>query len=112
LRVSAPPSPANGNAAEFCDPPIDREIKKALTEQATNPQAANHLWEHVDRQTVNQAPWVPLVNPEVVDVLSKRAGNFQYDPMWAIRARRPEAPPELDRDRLLGRRDLYPVVAL
>ena len=34
----------------------------------------------IDRQTVDQAPWVPLVNPNVVDVLSKRVGNYQYSP--------------------------------
>ena len=34
----------------------------------------------IDRQTVDQAPWVPLVNPKTVDVLSKRAGNYQYSP--------------------------------
>ena len=46
--------------------------------QATNPDAARGAWERVDRQTVDHAPWVPLVNPKVVDVLSKRVGNYQY----------------------------------
>ena len=50
------------------------------TEQATNPDAARGLWERVDRQIVDQAPWVPLVNPKSVDVLSKRVGNYQYSP--------------------------------
>ena len=75
-----PNSPYNLNAAEFCDPRIDRQIKQALAEQATNPDAARGLWERIDRQTVDQAPWVPLVNPKVVDVLSKRVGNYQYSP--------------------------------
>ncbi|MEP6978522.1 MAG: ABC transporter substrate-binding protein [Thermoleophilia bacterium] len=75
-----PDNPANSNAGEFCDPRIDRQIQRALTEQATNPDAARGLWERVDRQTVDQAPWVPLVNPKVVDVLSKRVGNYQYSP--------------------------------
>jgi peptide/nickel transport system substrate-binding protein len=38
------------------------------------------LWERIDRQIVDQAPWVPLENPEIVDVLSKRVGNYQYNP--------------------------------
>ena len=75
-----PKNPANSNDAEFCDPRIDREIEKATTEQATNPDAARGLWERVDRETVDQAPWVPLVNPKAVDVLSKRVGNYQYSP--------------------------------
>jgi YVTN family beta-propeller protein len=74
----------NSNAAEFCDPQIDREITRALGEQLTNPEAAGALWQRVDRQTVDQAPWVPLVNPKVVDVLSKRVGNYQYSPAFGM----------------------------
>jgi peptide/nickel transport system substrate-binding protein len=79
-----PNDPTNQNAAEFCDPRIDRHVEQALTEQATNPEAARGLWERIDRQTVDQAPWVPLVNPKVVDVLSKRVGNYQYGPQWGM----------------------------
>lgn len=74
-----PGSRANSNAAEFCDPRIDRQIDRARTEQATNTEAARGLWQRVDRETVDQAPWVPLVNPKVVDVVSKRVGNYQYN---------------------------------
>ena len=75
-----PKSPGNGNAAEFCDPRIDRQIKHALAEQPTNPDAAGRLWERIDRETVDQAPWVPLITFKSVDVLSKRVGNYQYSP--------------------------------
>ncbi len=73
-----PDNAYNTNVAEFCDPRIDRQVGQALAEQATNPDAARKLWERIDRETVDQAPWVPLVNPKVVDVLSKRVGNYQY----------------------------------
>ena len=53
-------------------------------EQATNPDAARGLWERIDRQTVDQAPWVPLVNPKSVEVLSKRVGNYQYEPQLGV----------------------------
>jgi len=72
-----PESPGNANVAQFCDPRIDRQIQQAVSEQATNPDAARGVWERVDRQTVDEAPWVPLVNPKVVDVLSTRVGNYQ-----------------------------------
>jgi len=75
-----PDDPGNSNVAEFCDPHLDRQIERSLAEQATNPDAARGAWERVDRQTVDQAPWVPLVNPKVIDVLSKRVGNYQYSP--------------------------------
>ena len=55
--------------------------------QLTNPYAARGLWERVDRQIVDEAPWVPLVNPHTVDILAKHVGNYQYSPngsgmMW------------------------------
>ena len=73
--------PDNLNAAQFCDPKIDRQVAHAETaEEAGNRDAARVLWEGIDRQTVDAAPWVSLVNPKVVDVLSKRVGNYQYSP--------------------------------
>jgi ABC-type transport system substrate-binding protein len=75
-----PGNPLNTNMAEFCDPRIDREIDAALTEQATDPAAARRLWQRVEREIVDQAPWVPLHNFWHVDVLSKRVGNYQYSP--------------------------------
>jgi peptide/nickel transport system substrate-binding protein len=80
-------SGSNLNDAEFCDRGLDRQINEALTAQVTNPYAARGLWERADREIVDEAPWVPLVNPKTVDVLSKRVGNYQYSPngfgmMW------------------------------
>jgi peptide/nickel transport system substrate-binding protein len=69
----------NTNGPEFCNVGIDRQIERALNEQS-NPSAARGLWEHVDREIVDQAPWVPLVTPKSIDVLSKRVGNYQYSP--------------------------------
>ena len=73
-----PASPYNSNASEFCDPRIDRQVARAASAQVTSPDAAQTLWKRIDRETVDRAPWVPLVNPKVVDVLSKRVGNYQY----------------------------------
>lgn len=68
----SPKHPDDRNIAQFCDSGLNRKIEQALVEQVTNAQAARRLWERVDQQTVDQAPWVPLVNPKIVDVLSKR----------------------------------------
>jgi peptide/nickel transport system substrate-binding protein len=75
-----PNGQGNGNAAEFCDPRLDRQIKRALAEQATKPDAARVSWERIDRETVDQAPWIPLVTFKSVDILSRRVGNYQYSP--------------------------------
>jgi YVTN family beta-propeller protein len=73
-----PESPQNLSDSEFCDADVDGLIEQASREQATNPAAARVLWERVDREIVDQAPYVPLHNPKVFDVLSKRVGNYQY----------------------------------
>jgi len=75
-----PDSQNNGNVSEFCDPNIDRLIERAVREQATNPAASRALWERVDREVVDQAPWVPLFTSKSLDVLSKRVGNYQFNP--------------------------------
>jgi peptide/nickel transport system substrate-binding protein len=68
------------NVTEFCDPTIDREMKQALAEQTTDPQAAQQSWQAIDRQIADQAPWVPLFNPKNLDILSTRVGNYQFNP--------------------------------
>lgn len=87
LRVSSAslvPGPANANAADFRDPHIDREIERAQAAQTANPNAARRLWERAERETVDQAPWVPLVSPKIINVVSNRVGNYQYNPMWQM----------------------------
>jgi len=70
---------ATTNVTEFCDPTVDREMKRALAEQTTNPQAAQQLWQRIDHEIVDQAPWVPLFNIQNLDVVSKRVGNYQFN---------------------------------
>src|SRR5205807_1062849 len=68
----------------FCDQNIDAAIRRALHMQLTNPQAANRLWAKVDRLVTDRAPWIPLVNSKWVDFVSKRVGNYQYHPTYAM----------------------------
>ncbi|HJQ50423.1 MAG TPA: ABC transporter substrate-binding protein [Gaiellaceae bacterium] len=71
-------SPANANYPEFCDPAIDRQIKRALAQEVLNPQAADQLWQGVDRALTDQSVIVSLNSSRTVDVVSKRVGNYQY----------------------------------
>src|SRR5579862_7666111 len=77
-----PANPANQNVADFCDPAIDREIARAQSLQASDPQAATSLWSKVDRDLTDQAPWVPFANGLVVELTSSRVGNYHYNPQW------------------------------
>ena len=38
------------------------------------------LWQRIDREITDAAPWVPLIASKNVSVLSKRVGNYQYSP--------------------------------
>jgi YVTN family beta-propeller protein len=73
-----PKTPNNANYPEFCDPALDRQIKRALAQESANPQASAGLWQDIDRALADQAPLVPLNNARAVDVVSKRVGNYQY----------------------------------
>jgi peptide/nickel transport system substrate-binding protein len=80
----------NPNPAEFCDPSIDRLMSKARSIERSAPATANALWAQVDKRIVDAAPWVPLVTPSWIDVLSSRTHNYirsvvlgvLFDQLW------------------------------
>jgi len=74
--------PATSDGSEYCDPAVDRQITQAAALQATDPQAAAARWAQLDRQLTDRAVFLPTVTPNEVDLLSRRAGNFQYNPVW------------------------------
>ena len=79
-----PANPANQNYSQFCDPAIDRQIAAALAAEATDPQAAAQRWARIDREIVDRAPWVPLFNGRIANFVSKRVGNFEFNPQWGM----------------------------
>ena len=78
--------PGNGlattDASEFCDPALDKQVAKAAALQATDPPAAAPLWAQLDRQLTDLAILLPTVTPNEVDLLSRRTGNYVYNPVW------------------------------
>jgi peptide/nickel transport system substrate-binding protein len=73
----------------FCNHHLDNQIRSAQTLEATNTQAANTRWTEIDREIVNQALWVPLVNPASGDLVSKRLHGYQADPRLGLIADQP-----------------------
>jgi YVTN family beta-propeller protein len=70
--------PANTlNAAEYCNPHVDKLAAKARAQELTDPAAARKLWARVDHIVTDQAPWVPLSNAAPTVFVSSRAGNYQ-----------------------------------
>jgi YVTN family beta-propeller protein len=76
-----PASPNSLNAAEFCSPGIDARMRAAARTQTENPELANRQWAAIERALVDAAPWLPLFNPRSLELLSRRVGGRQYNPL-------------------------------
>jgi YVTN family beta-propeller protein len=74
------------NSGRFCDRALDRMMQHAATLEAIDPRRAAALWARIDRRTVDEAAWVPLVNTRIFDLVSQRLGNYQHNPMWGFLA--------------------------
>jgi peptide/nickel transport system substrate-binding protein len=70
------------NPSQFCDPTAERLVRQARRLQPTQPREAAAIWSRIDRRVVDQAPAVPLVNLVETDLVSARAGNWRYHPVW------------------------------
>jgi YVTN family beta-propeller protein len=65
------------NYARFCDPQLDAQVRRLAAVQASDPAAGAALAKRIDREIVDQAPWVPLFTPRLADLTSNRVGNYQ-----------------------------------
>ena len=79
-RAFLPRNPDNQNGTEFCDPVIDRQMRRAQAEELSDPTGSRALWQRIDREITDASPWVPLIASKDVNFLSKRVGNYQYSP--------------------------------
>jgi peptide/nickel transport system substrate-binding protein len=79
LTCSAPE-----NYARFCDRSLDTAIRRAGALQISDPDRANALWAQVDQRVTDLAPWVPMTNSTLLDFVSRRVGNYQYNPQWRM----------------------------
>jgi peptide/nickel transport system substrate-binding protein len=81
-RSFHPNSNSSPNIAEFCNKPIQAKMDKAGAMGLTDPVGANNLWAQVDKEVTDQAPWVSMFNPKLLDFVSKRVKGFQFSPQW------------------------------
>jgi YVTN family beta-propeller protein len=76
-----------GNSSEYvCNPALDRQMNRAGALELTDPAAANRLWRSIDDTLTNRAYWVPTENLPEVDLVSKRLGNYEFNPVWGFLA--------------------------
>jgi ABC-type oligopeptide transport system substrate-binding subunit len=62
-----------------CDPELDREMQAV---SALDPRGAAARWARIDRRIVDQAYWVPTVQPDEAELVSSRLQNYQLSPVW------------------------------
>lgn len=75
---------SSANVSHFCDPKIDRTMTRADELQSTDPAQAALLWERIDREMTDQAPWVPVLNDRRTDLLARGVANYQHQPQWGL----------------------------
>jgi ABC-type transport system substrate-binding protein len=63
---------------------LDSLIRAAKAVQVQNPSRGAELWQKADREAVDRAPWVPLVNVLGIDVIGNRVQNYQRNPEWSV----------------------------
>ena len=73
---------SGANVSGFCNAQIDRLAAKAGAEPSA--AAAGKAWAAVDRAIVDQAPAVPLYTQRSVDFVSKRVGDYVYNPEYGV----------------------------
>lgn len=59
---------------------VDRAIQRDAKLEAANPRAAHVRWAALDRELVDRADWVPLVNVRWIDFVSARVAGYEYNP--------------------------------
>lgn len=78
------PHNVNANYAEYCNPLLDRKIARAARVGTIDPARANQLWAAIDRQVVDDAPWLPFTTPSGTILVSRRVGNVQNNPVLGV----------------------------
>jgi ABC-type transport system substrate-binding protein len=68
----------------YCNQAIDRMNTRARNLQATDPHQAATLWAQIDRNLVDQAASLPMINERGLAFLSGRVTNYQSHPYWGL----------------------------
>ena len=71
---------ASSNAAQFCDPAVDRMGNHARAD--TNPAHRYSTYRKMELAVMAQAPWVPLYADVLYEFHSSRVKSFFYHPVW------------------------------
>jgi peptide/nickel transport system substrate-binding protein len=67
---------------QFCDPRLDQAARRGEKLRLSAPQRSAAIWRHLDRELVDRAVWLPLVNQRIVDFVSRRLHNYEFSPVY------------------------------
>ncbi|MFL5954510.1 MAG: ABC transporter substrate-binding protein [Gaiellaceae bacterium] len=79
-----PRNSGNLNVTQFCDPAIDRRMRRAQAQWLSDPIGSRALWQRIDREVTDASPWVTLIVSKDVNFLSKRVSNYQWSPSMGM----------------------------
>ncbi len=68
----------------FCDRRIDRLNARARSLLAVRPREAATVWAGIDRELVDRAAWLPMINERGIGFLSTRVANYESHPYWGL----------------------------
>jgi YVTN family beta-propeller protein len=68
----------------FCEPQLDRRMRRAAALELKDPRRAAALWARIDHEIVDRALWVPTVSLRAPEFVSERVQNYQYNPIWGF----------------------------
>ena len=58
--------------------------ERAILLEGSDPARADALWTSIDHEVTDEAGWVPTVDLNAVELVSKRLGDYQYNPVWGF----------------------------
>jgi hypothetical protein len=70
--------------SEFCDRSVAAQMARAAAVQIQDPPAGAALWQRVEQSLLARAVAVPTYVPGDVIFVSKRVGNFQFNPQAGV----------------------------
>jgi YVTN family beta-propeller protein len=76
----------SSNHGWFCDPRIDRDIRRARSLTPRSFRATAAIWARIDHEVTDQAAWASIVNEHTLDFVSARVRNYQAHPYWGLMA--------------------------
>jgi peptide/nickel transport system substrate-binding protein len=82
--AAAAPADRMNNFSRYCSTRLEHLIRVAQSLQGQDTVAAQQAWAAADRMIVDQAVALPYANPLAVTLLSRRAGNYQFNPEWGV----------------------------